>query len=63
MLSNDLVALENKYQKKCDGIKNMLEIRPTENGMQIWEHCNRALSQLKDYGQYLKGRFNDYSKS
>mgnify|MGYP001057126173 CR=1 FL=1 len=47
MLSKDLEALEGKYQHKCDSIRKIMEIRPTENGMQIWEHCNRALSQLK----------------
>lgn len=44
MLSKDLEALEGKYQHKCDSIRKIMEIRPTENGMQIWEHCNRALS-------------------
>lgn len=47
MLSKDLAALENKYQHKCDCIQKMMDIKPTENGMQIWEHCNRALSQVK----------------
>lgn len=47
MLAKDLEYLENKYERKCSNIERFLDTKPTENGMQIWEHCNRALSQLR----------------
>ena len=47
MLSTDLKNLETKYEKKLLSVSKMLERQQTENGIKIYENCQRALEQVR----------------
>ncbi|MBE7713733.1 MAG: hypothetical protein E7Z87_08310 [Cyanobacteria bacterium SIG26] len=47
MLSRDLEKLESSYQHKFDNIAKLVNLEPTEERIQIWNNCYKALDQIR----------------
>lgn len=47
MLSRDLEKLEDQYLRKCKSVEVIVNSSPTEERINMWNNCHKALEQVR----------------